>query len=418
MPIILFLYGVLPAVQIFAFLQGRAAYNVSDAVNYSSSILLFHWVLANVLLASKIPWFQRLVPYDARVRLHILASAGIALALSFHVTYKILMGKWIDLVSWSLLAMMAVLLFLAVLWVPIPGFRAFRHLVHSWLGSLSYDRSKKIHSFILIFATVLILLHVAQADLFSQVPPWSAIFYLALYLSALAGHLIARVGLFRTKATVIRTERRRDIVVLYLHPHRSFHFRSGQFAFLRVKLPSHKMEEHPFSILSTPQEPVITLAIRALGDFTKDLEHLPPGSQVSLNGGYGNFYPRGESPLCFIASGIGMVPCISILKSLQESRESRPILFFLAVHDLEGLPERERLEAIPRDLPNVHLRILTSNPPGPRFGKTFFQHEIPDPRSFSYFLCSSSKVRQTVIQALHALGVQNRVIHYETFTLG
>lgn len=421
MPMMIALYGLLPAFQVAMYLQGRPAFDLAEALNYGTSIFAFHWLTLNVALSAKVPLLQRFLPYDRRIRYHVFTSFGITLFLAYHAAYKFALGKTIDPVSWALLVIVALMLSFAVLWIPVPGLTEAR----KWLlarvkrsAGFSYDKSKSVHGLFALALGLLILVHVADAGLFDDAPPISAFLYLLLYGLSFGSYLVARTGLLKLGATVVGVEESGGILTIRVKPDRQHRYRSGQFAFLRVRDSSIGKEEHPFSYLSAPWEREIGFAVRASGDFTTKLTKLKAGDRLRINGGYGDFRPGKEGALCFVASGIGTVPFISILKDLHASGDTRPLYFHLAVTYEEEIPEREVLREIAASMPNLRLRVLVFSVDGIKYSADYFRSELPDPASLSYYLCSSPGVRAVILRSLSALGVKKSAIRYEAFNLG
>lgn len=417
---LIFLYLILPAIQLAFYLQEQTLLSVGPVLNGTASIFGFHWLFANIIVAAKIPWLQKRLPYDMRIRFHILASMGLMIAIAYHAIFKIASGREIDILSWILLAIMVLFIGLALLWVPIPGAVTLQQRVLALFHRtklFSYDTSKSIHK-ILSFALIpIVILHVAITDLFSDLPLISTLAYLALFGIALVLTLLPKTGIFRTWAKVLSIKLQNDIVIIEFMPEKPYQYKSGQFFFLRVKLKTGHKEEHPFSFLSSPEEPQLSLAARAVGDFTQELKTLQPGSRIAISGGFGSFGPRTEPAICFIASGIGIVPFLSTLKDLHAHHDPRPIYFYLAVNALNEIPEYEKLQQIASSMPNLQLRILVPSVDGLRYSTEYFRSTLPNPEKFVYYLCSSPKVRDGVIHSLRELGISRQAIHYENFTL-
>lgn len=100
--------------------------------------------------------------------------------------------------------------------------------------------------------------------------------------------------------------------------------RSGQF--LLADFGDKAEGAHPFTIASDwrAQPGTLTLAIKALGDYTEQLvKTLAPGRNVSLEGPYGSFTFDGGAPTApqvWIAGGIGITPFVARLKELAQSQ--------------------------------------------------------------------------------------------------
>jgi predicted ferric reductase len=79
-------------------------------------------------------------------------------------------------------------------------------------------------------------------------------------------------------------------------------------------------QAHPFSITSPPEAPHLSVAVKALGDFTHALRAVEVGAPVYVEGPYGTFSYRklGNPKQIWIAGGIGVTPFLSMARSLTE----------------------------------------------------------------------------------------------------
>lgn len=119
----------------------------------------------------------------------------------------------------------------------------------------------------------------------------------------------------------------------------NFIFLSGQHLYLNVPAIS-RLQWHPFTITSAPEEDHLSIHVRIVGDWTKALHTrlLKPRLEyirLYVDGPYGSAcqnYEKYTSIIC-IGAGIGQTPFASILKSLW-FRLNRPIspVPFKAIH--------------------------------------------------------------------------------------
>jgi predicted ferric reductase len=79
-------------------------------------------------------------------------------------------------------------------------------------------------------------------------------------------------------------------------------------------------QAHPFSITSPAGAPHLSVAVKALGDFTHALRAVEVGAPVYVEGPYGAFSYRniGNPKQIWIAGGIGVTPFLSMARSLTE----------------------------------------------------------------------------------------------------
>jgi predicted ferric reductase len=397
---------------------------IPDIVNYAASIFSYNWLLLNVILALKLPYFQRILPYDFRIRLHVLSSALIAAFILYHgIFYGIVKAKMLTWVIWALIAGLALILALGALWIPVPFFKRIREKVLAALPVpvlRSYDALKYAHKALYVALAGLVFLHILDAELIGVASPASSfgfqgLFWLtvALYLFTLARNRVLPA------LTVVVAETAGGITRLTLTASPRLRYKSGQFAFLRFRKPGLRYEEHPFSFTSAEGDSVVSFAIRNLGDFSAKLASVEPGEKVRVNGGFGGFWPRKSGkPLALIGSGIGEAPIISILKDIAKNQQDRPVVCVIAVTTRDELVDYEELQEIAKAMPSLKLTFLVAAEGDPLFSEDLFRREFGDASRYEFYLCSSDKVRKITLKILDALKVPRSLIHFEAFSFG
>lgn len=93
--------------------------------------------------------------------------------------------------------------------------------------------------------------------------------------------------------------------------------KAGQFVFL--KHSQDKESPHPFTLSSSWDEknPVLTLIIKQLGDYTAQCErHFQVGDKVRVEGAYGAFTFQDNAPQIWVAGGVGITPFMARLQTL------------------------------------------------------------------------------------------------------
>ena len=139
--------------------------------------------------------------------------------------------------------------------------------------------------------------------------------------------------------------------VIKLTFEKAIKYHAGQYAFLRIPTVN-KIEFHPFSFSSSPQDDQMTIHIRELGDWTRRLgdivrEHdksspnTPLQLDVMVDGSYGSHMINLESPeyevFLLISGGIGITPNQSVYNRLIAQSESgrvlRKVFFIWSVKD-------------------------------------------------------------------------------------
>ncbi len=267
---------------------------------------------------------------------------------------------------------------------------------------------------------------------------WKAVLWTAIALAALWLLVYVRLvkPFFMLKKPYLVEEVRPEhgnVWTLALRPrgHEGIRFDPGQFAWITLEISPFRMREHPFSMSSNGDNPErIEFSIKALGDFTKTIKDVKPGTKAFLDGPYGVFTTeRYEDSAGFvlIAGGIGITPMMSILvtqaERKAERKDERPYLLIYASKTWEDVTFSEELDKLKEklDLTIVHvLREPPENWSGEKgyVDKELLERYIPKRRATrQYFICAAPKMMEQVELALHQLDVPPTNIHMEHFNL-
>jgi len=106
-------------------------------------------------------------------------------------------------------------------------------------------------------------------------------------------------------------------------------FVPGQFAFVRFRSKDLSTESHPFSIASSSHDDHLRFAIHALGDGTKQmLALLTEGTTALVEGSFGQLSSRDDAEQVWIGGGVGVVPFLSMARSLKPNDAGPSITLF------------------------------------------------------------------------------------------
>ncbi len=205
--------------------------------------------------------------------------------------------------------------------------------------------------------------------------PWKRVLWIALTILWIGLLLYVRVvkPLFMLRRPYRVAELRRergDSWTLAMQPdgHSGFRFSPGQFGWLTVFGSPFKITGHPFSFSSSAAvaDGQVEMTIRNLGDFTSTIGRVPVGQRVYLDGPYGAF-TLGRNPAdmnVLIAGGVGITPMMSILRTLADRGDPRPVILLYGSRDWDSITFREELEAVTPRLKLTVVHVLSSPPEG------------------------------------------------------
>lgn len=110
-------------------------------------------------------------------------------------------------------------------------------------------------------------------------------------------------------------------------------YHAGQFVWMTQGSRRFPLFDHPFSIADSPTRPGISLIIKEVGDFTRSVGKLAPGTSIGIDGPYGEFALEAHpgKAVLLIAGGVGIAPILGLLRDLVARQDRRPIRLAYAV---------------------------------------------------------------------------------------
>ena len=194
-------------------------------------------------------------------------------------------------------------------------------------------------------------------------------------------------------------------------------FVAGQFVFVRFG-GGHGWERHPFTISSAPQESLLRLAIKGLGDETHRLiDTLQPGIPARVGIAFGMFdYRKGSHRQVWIAGGIGITPFRSWIRAFPTElpREFDIDLYYTIRNENEAL-FLDEIRTAAAHYPTFRPHITYSE----REGSLTMEHiavSCRGPLSESeIYMCGPGRMIQNFQRAFRMRDVPSYRIHYEHF---
>ncbi|WP_051222384.1 ferric reductase-like transmembrane domain-containing protein [Conexibacter woesei] len=254
--------------------------------------------------------------------------------------------------------------------------------------------------------------------------PWAKTWWTALWIGALVLVVGCRVALplwrsvrHQVKVVGIHPEGK-DMYSILLEGRRldRLPIAGGQFLQWRFLRRGLWWQAHPYSLSAAPTGRHLRITVKDLGDHSRALASLAPGTRVAIEGPYGAFTAdaRQGDMVVLIGAGVGITPIRALLQELPERgvdvevvlRASAPGDVVLAdevrsqvarrggrVHELVGPREQVPLDA-------AALRAL-----------------VPDIAQRDVYLCGPDGFSEHVAAQARRAGVARDRIHHESFAL-
>jgi predicted ferric reductase len=306
----------------------------------------------------------------------------------------------------------------------------------SWLRRplrIPYDGWRRLHGVLASAAVLLGLWHAVASErlLAGPVVRWLWIAWTLAWVGLLLRVRLAKPLVLRARPWVVREVRPEhgDAVTLILDPdgHPGFRFRAGQFAWLTWDGSPFAGTEHPFSLAGSSQRaPRIELTVKIAGDFTRGLvARARAGDRAYVDGPYGTMtvdaFPDADGYV-FVAGGIGVVPCLSMLRTLADRGDRRPHVIVHGTGEWGRTPFREELELLAGRIELRVVHVLEHPPPG-WTGDTgivteaLLARHLPRGGRRAHFVCGPPAMMDAVERSLVRLGVPLGEVHSERFDL-
>jgi predicted ferric reductase len=206
--------------------------------------------------------------------------------------------------------------------------------------------------------------------------------------------------------------------------HDGLSFAPGQFAWLKLAKAPYALSEHPFSLSGSAEDggrPRMT--VKALGDFSERAGELPPGTRVLLDGPHGSFRPvLPDAGYVCVCAGIGITPAMSLLRTLADRGDRRPVTLVDGNRTWGDVTFREELDALRERLPGLDVVHVLSRPDDGwtgergRIDARLLARVLPaDYQARNVLVCGSPAMADDVSRALLALDVPATHLHVERF---
>jgi predicted ferric reductase len=241
-----------------------------------------------------------------------------------------------------------------------------------------------------------------------------------------------RLYLLKAWRVVDLVSERGGAITLVMRPdgHRGWAFMPGQFAWLALgRSPLRGTAQHPFSFSSPGDvQPggTVAMTIKGAGDWSQSMALVEPGARVFLDGPHGSFsIDRQQGPgYVLVGGGVGITPLFSMIVTMHQRGDSRPVVLFYTSPDWESVTFREQLDDLCAQMRNLTVVHILRDPPPDWTGETgritadLLRRHLPARyQTFECFVCAGGAMMDSVEQALVELGVPDYRIHSERFAM-
>jgi len=399
-----------------------------------AGLLGAYLVLVQVLLMSRLPWFERAVGFDRLTAWHRGLGTNTVLLLGAHVLlvvegYALADHRAVVDTGWRVLstypdmlkALAGLALFVLVAWTSARTARR----------RLSYEAWYALHLGAYLAVALAFFHQVSSGEDFVGHPAnrwlWTGL-YGAVGVAVVLSRVVAPArAWWRHRMVVDRVVvEAPGVVSVWVRGRRldELGARAGQFLLWRFLAPGHLWSAHPYSLSAAPDRGTLRITVKDAGDHSAALAHLRPGTPVLAEGPFGHFTleRRVGHRLLFVAGGSGIGPVRALAEELvTRDRHRHPVdaVLLYRAGDAADLALRHELELLAQRSGLVvrylvgHRADLGYDPlAGHRLADL-----VPDVRSRDVYVCGPAGLAHDVLRSLRELRVPVRQLHSEEFEI-
>jgi predicted ferric reductase len=296
---------------------------------------------------------------------------------------------------------------------------------------IPYEMWHASHIVLAVLAIVAGVAHMAGWAFYLS-DPWKRALWIGLTIFWIGLLLYVRIfkPLFMLRRPYRVAEVRKELgdtttLVMLPDGHPGFRFSPGQFGWLTLWGSPFKITGHPFSFSSSAavKDGRVEMSIRKLGDLTREIDKVPLGRRVYLDGPYGAFTIGNPADMhVLIAGGVGITPMMSMIRTLADRGDKRPVVLLYGSKDWESITFRDELEALKARLKLTVVHVLAKPPAGWTGEQGFidaemFKRHLPAPYAdHEYFICGPNSMMDAIEDALGKLRVPLSKYHSERYS--
>ena len=380
-------------------------------------------ILVMVVLIARLPWLERAVGQDRLVRWHrrigpwplVLITAHVVLiTLGYAELARVgaLHQLWVFLTSYPDVLAAAVGFGLLIM-AGISSIRMARR-------RLKYETWWIVHLYMYLALALAFAHQIVTGGAFVGHPLTRAI-WIAVWIST-AGMVIV----FRVTHPVVRNLRHRLRVAAVREEAPGVFsvicsgrqldrlaVSGGQFFQWRFLTRGLWWHAHPYSMSALPRPPYIRVTIKGLGDQSRAVAHLKPGTRVAIEGPYGTFthHARSSDRIVMIGAGVGITPLRALLEDLPTSIN---VTVVIRASTPDDIVHRDEVAALVDHCGGQFHQVIGSRHKV-RFDARTLKRLVPDISSCDVYVCGPEGFSKSVVAEARKLGVHRDRIHEEAF---
>ncbi len=381
-------------------------------------------MLVMLVLVSRLPWLERTVGQDRLVRWHrriggwpiaLIALHVVTITLGYAQMTKVgpLHQLWVFLANYP--DMLAAMVGFALL--VVAGFLSARIARRK----MKYETWWVIHLYIYL-ALALAFAHQIVTGVVFLGHPLTRAFWIAIW-SLTAGLVLVSRFVWPVLKNLRYQLRVADVVEetpgVYSLTISGKHLArlavsGGQFFQWRFLANGLFWHSHPYSLSALPRPPFLRVTVKGLGDQSKAVAHLKPGTRVFIEGPYGTFtrHARTQGLVTLIGAGVGITPLRALLEDLPMDVD---VSVVIRASSAEDIVHRDEVEELVR-MRGGEFHELVGSRKEVSFDPGTMSRLVPNIAKSDVYVCGPDGFTERVVAAALRQGCDPKRIHHEAFS--
>lgn len=189
----------------------------------------------------------------------------------------------------------------------------------------------------------------------------------------------------------------------------------GQFFGWRFLTRGHFLMSHPYSLSAAPTEHLMRITVKDLGDHSRTLAYLKPGTRVFVEGPYGAFTAgRSTQPhVVLVGGGVGITPVRALIDEFQGGVQMD--LLYRASRE-EDLVLRDELDYLAFNSGgSIRIHYLVGSRKDHPMDARSLNRLVPQFADSDIYICGPEPLVSAVRKAAEDSGVPKNRFHDEAF---
>jgi ferredoxin-NADP reductase len=156
------------------------------------------------------------------------------------------------------------------------------------------------------------------------------------------------------------------------------------------------------------------VTVKGLGDQSRAVAQLKPGTRVFIEGPYGAFtrYARTFESVALIGAGVGITPLRALLEDLPESVR---VTVVVRASTPEDIIHRDEIATLVEQRGGQFHEVIGSRHQV-RMDANALRQLVPDFATSDVYICGPKEFNESIVAAATMLGVNRDRIHLEAFS--